>query len=470
MMLQPIAFMVMPFGSKPVVMDRPDANIPATVNFDLLWERVYEPALVQLGYEAVRADYDLGSLIINDMIQRLAAADLVLADVTLPNANVYYEIGVRHAAKGRGCVLVAADWSKPTFDVEQMRQSRFPLPDGQIPEAYADEAVKTLVGLIRPRIEGTSPVFDAVPGYPDNIDEKLLPSFRSAVAKLASFDAEVRAVSHLPEGDRPQAARDIVARQFNQPVVRDAIAVRLSWLLRETATKPDDWQFLLDYIDRLPDHLAARADVLERRAFALGKKGEFAAAAGLLEELIASHGATSERYGLLGGRYKDLMRVAHLSSDRQRYLNMSIESYDKGMRLDLNDYYPASNLPRLYRQRRGRDDLLRADEAAVIATEGCRRAIALGLDNEWTRATLLGMAFYRGDVTAARKLKKQVEMDGPNAWKLESTLKDLRGDIEQHTDPKVRGALTVIVKQLEVLQSQVAATARLAEPGERSRH
>jgi tetratricopeptide (TPR) repeat protein len=456
MMLQPIAFMVMPFGSKPTVVDRPDANIPATVNFDLLWERVYEPALVQLGYEAVRADFDLGSLVIKDMIQRLSAADLVLADVTLPNANVYYEVGVRHAAKPRGCVLVAADWSKPPFDVEQMRQSRFPLPDGQIPETYAEQAVKTLVGLIRPRIDGVSPVFDAVPGYPDKIDERLLPSFRTAVAKLASFDSEVRAVSHLPEADRPQAARDIVARQFNQPVVRDAVAVRLSSLLLETATKPDDWQFLLDYIDRLPVHLAARADVLERRALALGKKGKYAAAAGSLEELIASHGATSERYGLLGGRYKDLMRVAHLPSERQRYLNKSIECYDKGMRLDLNDYYPASNLPRLYRQRRGRDDLLRADEAAVIATEGCRRAIALGRDNEWTRATLLGMAFYRGDVTAARKLKKQVEIDGPNAWKLESTLKDLRGDIEQHADPKVRGALTIIVSQLAVLQSKVA--------------
>jgi tetratricopeptide (TPR) repeat protein len=455
-MLQPIAFMVMPFGVKTVVLDQHDATIPATVNFDLLWERVYEPALVQLGYEAVRADYDLGSLIINDMIQRLAVADLVLADVTLPNANVYYEIGVRHAAKPRGCVLVAADWSKPTFDLAQMRQNRFPLPDGQIPEEFAQETVKTLIALIGPRIDGTSPVFDAVTGYPDKIDENLMPSFRTAVAKLAAFDAEVRGVSHLPEGDRPAAARDIVARHDNQPVVRDAVRLRLSWLLRETAIKPEDWQYLLDYIDKLPAHLADRADVLERRAFALAKKGEFAAAAGLLEQLIATHGGTSERYGLLGGRYKDLMRDAHLSSDRQRYLNKSIESYDKGMRLDLNDYYPASNLPRLYRRRGGRGDLLRADEAAVIATEGCRRAIDLGRDDEWTRATLLGMAFYRGDVAAAKRLKKQVEVDGPNAWKLESTLNDLAFEIEHHKDPKVSAALTDIVRQLQVLQAQGA--------------
>ena len=266
-----------------------------------------------------------------------------------------------------------------------------------------------------------------------------------------------RGVFHLPEGERPAAAREIVKEHCSQPVVRDAVWLRLSWLLRETALKPEDWQYLLDYIDRLPAPLADRADVLERRAFALAKKGEFAAAAGLLEQLIDSHGGASERYGLLGGRYKDLMRVAHLSSDRQRYLNKSIESYDKGMRLDLNDYYPASNLPRLYRRRGGRGDLLRADEAAVIATEGCRRAIDLGLDDEWTRATLLGMAFYRGDVAAAKRLKKQVEVDGPNAWKLESTLNDLGFDIEQHQDPRVREELTGIVKQLQVLQAQMAA-------------
>ena len=80
----------------------------------------------------MRADRDVGALIISEMIQRLALADLVVADVSLPNANVYYEIGVRHAAKRVGCVLIAADWAKPVFDLGQIRQLRFPLPDGTI--------------------------------------------------------------------------------------------------------------------------------------------------------------------------------------------------------------------------------------------------------------------------------------------------------------------------------------------------
>ena len=49
--------MVMPFGQKAV--DRVDAGLPAEIDFDVLWERVYEPALTQLGYEAVRADRDV---------------------------------------------------------------------------------------------------------------------------------------------------------------------------------------------------------------------------------------------------------------------------------------------------------------------------------------------------------------------------------------------------------------------------
>src|SRR5919198_3030536 len=122
-MPKPIAFMVMPFGRKPT--GRTEKKVPAEIDFDALWDRVYQPVLEDgLGYRAVRADRDVGALIITQMIQRLAIADLVVADITLPNANVYYEVGIRHAAMQRGCVLVSADWARPVFDLAQMRQLR----------------------------------------------------------------------------------------------------------------------------------------------------------------------------------------------------------------------------------------------------------------------------------------------------------------------------------------------------------
>ena len=56
----------------------------------------------------------------------------------------------------------------------------------------------------------------------------------------------------------------------------------------------------------------------------------------------------SERQGLIGGRYKRLYREAKIEADRARYLKKAIENYERGMTLDLNDYYPSSNLPALY--------------------------------------------------------------------------------------------------------------------------
>jgi len=119
--------MIMPYRIKPVA-DQHAPTIPAEVNFDRLWDAALKPTIEAMGYEAVRADQDLGALIIQEMIERLAISDLVIADITIANANVYYEIGIRHAAQKTGCVLIGADWAKPLFDIGQMRQVRYPLP------------------------------------------------------------------------------------------------------------------------------------------------------------------------------------------------------------------------------------------------------------------------------------------------------------------------------------------------------
>src|SRR3954451_9032539 len=156
-MPDPIAFMVMPFKRKAT--GRPEKDLPTEVDFDLLWERVHQPVLEELGYQAVRADRDVGALIITQMIQRLAIADLVVADITLANANVYYEVGVRHAAMNQGCVLVSADWARPVFDLDQMRQLRFPLANGDVSEESAEAARQVLRNDLKGLVNGSSPVF-----------------------------------------------------------------------------------------------------------------------------------------------------------------------------------------------------------------------------------------------------------------------------------------------------------------------
>ena len=42
------------------------------MNFDRLWEAAVRPAIDRAGYEPVRANEDIGALIITEMIERLA--------------------------------------------------------------------------------------------------------------------------------------------------------------------------------------------------------------------------------------------------------------------------------------------------------------------------------------------------------------------------------------------------------------
>ena len=122
-----ICFMIMPYSTKSTGAGA-GSEAPDKINFDRLWEAALRPAIDKAGYEPVRANEDVGALIIQEMIERLAISDLVLADVSIPNGNVYYEVGIRHAAQKQGCIMPAATWAKPLFDIGQMRQIRYPLP------------------------------------------------------------------------------------------------------------------------------------------------------------------------------------------------------------------------------------------------------------------------------------------------------------------------------------------------------
>lgn len=149
--LKPVCFMVMPFRRRKVE-GVVGAGAPGELDCDALWDHVFRPVIEHLGYLPIRADADTGAVIVKDMLERLAYAHLVLADVTLPNGNVYYEIGLRHVARSTGCVLLAATWSRQLFDIDQFRSVRYPLTDGLVPEAEA-AGTRELLKKTIPRLQ-----------------------------------------------------------------------------------------------------------------------------------------------------------------------------------------------------------------------------------------------------------------------------------------------------------------------------
>ncbi|UFS72104.1 TRAFs-binding domain-containing protein [Geomonas sp. RF6] len=446
--LRPIAFMVMPFRKRPV----PGApeGAPKELDCDALWDRAFRPVLEELGYLPVRADIEAGTVIVKDMLERLAFADLVLADMSLPNGNVYYEIGIRHVAKETDCVLVAAEWSSQLFDVDQMRTVRYPLKDGAVPDEAA-QAVREVLKEKLPKVRSSR-----TPYY-ELIKEKSEAScFREQLETISAFQASVREARLMPTAEgRKGAVEALVAKYTGAAFCIPEVAFELLTLVRDCVS----WQAMLDFVKQLPDSVQKDGYTKEQTLLAEAKTGNDAAAIAGLEELIRLRGDTPERRGLLGGRYKNLWRQmrdqrtgagdATASLKEQGYLDEAIENYRKGMCLDLNEYYCVCNLPGLLRARSGPGDEEEAaffDRLTVLATEV---KMDKGEEDEWARPTLLGAAFRSGDVKEVSRLVRDVAREGASAWKLGTTLRDIEDAVAALPATDVR-------KQMEKYRDQLA--------------
>jgi hypothetical protein len=445
-MPKPLCFMIMPYGRKATQAEA-GRGVPE-IDFNALWDRAFAPTIIALGYEPVRADQDTGALIITQMIERLYFADLVLADMTIPNGNVYYEVGIRHAARERGCVLLAADWSKALFDVVQMRTVRYPMPEGDITEATAQAIAAAIKDPIRKLARGMSPMHESIKGYPDNVDEAAASSMKDTMLELAAFQGEVRAVRAVPRAGRMERAKQLLGKYWMPPVTATT-TIALLLLIKDSAETGDDWAWVTDFIDKLPADLADLEEVRELDAFAVSNAGKPVDAIAKLEALILASGPTPERLGLLGGRYRRLFAMAANAPEKLVYLNKSIEAYERGMELDLNQYYCSSNLPRLYRARMRKGDAEKAQSVSQIVIAACKRAKSRGLADEWLRPTLLGAAFDAGDCDEAEELAAEVAAEGAARWKLDSILSALRTSLTQVQDQTCKQRLTGILTGLE---------------------
>ena len=450
--LQPVCYMVMPFRQKKVEEPRP-SGAPAEIDFDALWERAYWPAIEALGYLPMRADFDPSSAIVKAMLERIAFADLVLADVSLGNGNVYYELGIRHVAKETNCVLVAPDWCKPLFDISQFASIRFPLADGKIPENEAKAIRDCLVAKVPGIKNSRTPYYELIADSRANAARRN--AFRDLAERLNVFQARVKAVRL--ENDsiaRKRRLADLRAELRAGALEIPEVVLELVGLIRDEL----GWPEVRDFIAALPAGTSKLPFVREQYLLAVAEAGDPLSAITQLEKLIEELGDTPERRGLIGGRYKRLWRDARKAREQRqesqpsleesRCLENAIENYTRGMELDFNQYYCSCNLPQLLRARGEVGDAERAMVVDHFVADECERARKRGETDEWLRPTLLGAAFRTGDVKRATEVAKTVKLEGPARWKLSSTLSDLAESIRQTADPEKRSQLQNIYNDL----------------------
>ena len=89
--------------------------------FDRYYQEIYVPAIKEAGFEPVRADevFTTGS-VVEQIWEQIEKAKLLLADLSGKNPNVFYELGLAHAAT-KPVIFTAAQVEDVPFDLRHLR-------------------------------------------------------------------------------------------------------------------------------------------------------------------------------------------------------------------------------------------------------------------------------------------------------------------------------------------------------------
>jgi hypothetical protein len=89
--------------------------------FDRYYREIYVPAIKEAGLDPIRADelFSTGS-VVEQIWEQVAKSKVLLADLTDKNPNVFYELGLAHAAR-KPVVFTAAKIDDVPFDLRHLR-------------------------------------------------------------------------------------------------------------------------------------------------------------------------------------------------------------------------------------------------------------------------------------------------------------------------------------------------------------
>jgi hypothetical protein len=296
----------MPFGKKP-------DSAGLIVDFDAVYNDLIAPAIRQAKLEPLRADEEMsGGIIHKPMFERLILCEFAVADLTTANANVFYELGVRHAVRPGSTVLMFAEGGRLPFDVALLRALPYQLtPEGtpaaasQVQAALAKRLTEAREAASQQTVPD-SPIFQLVEGFPD-ISHIKTDVFRERV----QYAEEMRRKLADERKNGVEALRAI--HQEIRPIRDQESGIVMDLFLSYRAVKA--WDEMIALVETMARPLAASVMVQEQLALALNRAGKGERAEQVLRDLLDRRGPSGETYGILGRVYKDRWEAAVKSGD-----------------------------------------------------------------------------------------------------------------------------------------------------------
>lgn len=173
-------FVIMPYGEKKDV----DGNV---INFDDIYRYIIEKAVARLeGFECVRCDnIDEPGWVHKRMVEHIFEDRVAIVDTSTLNANVFYELGVRHALKPGVTVLIQRKGTTWPFNIAGLNSISYTTDLGGADKAINDIATFITNSLKKPA-HVDSLVYEVLPGLRIEAEP---PRPRGPITKLQVFEA-----------------------------------------------------------------------------------------------------------------------------------------------------------------------------------------------------------------------------------------------------------------------------------------
>lgn len=134
-------------------------------------------------------DLDNQQNILQDIVEGIYRANIVIADLTGLNPNVFYELGLAHAMNKK-VIIITQDIGELPFDIKSYRAIEYSLLFHKLP-AFLAEVEKLLFGALDDSVKFGNPVSDYIPDFFSNPSPTpSIPSVENAAISDQSEDVD----------------------------------------------------------------------------------------------------------------------------------------------------------------------------------------------------------------------------------------------------------------------------------------
>jgi hypothetical protein len=437
---RPLCFVIMPFQKKQDPAGGPD------IDFDRIYKNAIEPAIKDAGMDPVRADEErTGGIIHKPMFERLLLCDYAVADLTTANANVFYELGVRHTARPRTTLTIFARQQRIPFDVNYLRSLPYNLGKDN---TFADEdalalrnsVAEKLLELRDQTINGApvdSPLFTLLSDWqPGDIARLKTDVFRDRVRISEKYKSDLAVIREKNKYEQTRNEAQKMLKRFRSELgALDAVDAVTVVDLMLTCRALKDWDGMISLFNDMPEMLKRQVLVREQLGFAYNRRAgenndcaDRVEALRILTDVDKEQGPSSETLGLIGRIHKDKWKEAQDTGDvigAVAHLDQAIDAYRRGFMADQRDAYPGINLLTLLDIKGDKESLEEKDHLLPIVRFAVERRLSGATPDYWDHATMLELAVLENDSGKAMKYLTKAVGVVRETWEPETTAGNL---------------------------------------------